>query len=214
MNLIKINLLPYRELLEQKQKKQFQQLMLLGAIAGLAASGLIWSMLAGAVSNQNSRNQSLQAGITQLDNELAEIKTLNEQKHNFLARKQKVEELEVKRFEGARVLDTLDQITPEGTYIVSLVPNTQGQTAESTTGNRSYVINGKAISDNKVALFMTALPSTGVFEQPELISIKKADDAQDFILNSSLVEQKMAASTPTAPAIAPIPASAVNQGVK
>ncbi|XXQ69445.1 PilN domain-containing protein [Neisseriaceae bacterium B1] len=191
MNLIKINLLPYREIREQKQKKQFQQIMLLGAAAGLVLSGLIWSALEGAISNQNSRNESLESGIKQLDSELAEIKTLNEQKQNFLARKQKVEELDVKRFEGARVLDTLDQITPEGTYLVSITPNTQNG-VNLATGNNAYIINGKAVSDNKIALFMTALPSTGMFEQPELQSIKKGDDAQEFSLSSKLVEQKIA----------------------
>lgn len=35
MNLIKINLLPYREIQEQKQKKQFQNLSVLGALVGL-----------------------------------------------------------------------------------------------------------------------------------------------------------------------------------
>lgn len=196
MNLIKINLLPYRQLHEQQQKKQFQQIMLLGAIVGIALAGLIYTALAGAISNQNSRNESLEAGIKQLDGELAEIKKLNEQKRNFLARKQKVEELDVKRFEGARVIDTLDQITPEGTYLVSLVSDTKAN-KNAAMGNNAYIINGKAISDNKVALFMTALPSTGVFEQPELLSIKKGDDAQEFSLSAKLVEQKIAASEVT-----------------
>lgn len=194
MNLIKINLLPYREIREQKQKKQFQHIMLLGGAIGLLLSGLIWSALEGAISNQNSRNESLEAGIKQLDKELAEIKTLNEQKRNFLARKQKVEELDVKRFEGARVLDTLDQVTPEGTHLVSLAPNSTGKT-NSATGNNSYIIGGKAVSDNKVALFMTGLPSTGIFDQPELQNIKKGEDAQEFSLSSNLVEQKIASAT-------------------
>ena len=47
MNLIKINLLPYREILEQKQKKQFQLVMAFGVIAGGVAVFLIWGALAG-----------------------------------------------------------------------------------------------------------------------------------------------------------------------
>ena len=46
MNLIKINLLPYREILEQKQKKQFQLVMAFGVIAGGVAVFLIWGALA------------------------------------------------------------------------------------------------------------------------------------------------------------------------
>lgn len=195
MNLIKINLLPYRELREQKQKKQFQQLMLLGGLAGLILSGVVWSLLEGAVSNQNSRNQSLEAGVAQLDADLAKIKTLNEQKKNFLARKQKVEELDIKRFDGARILDTLNQVTPEGTYLISI--------GSEDNKENNYVINGKAISDNKVALLMTALPSTGMLEQPELRSIKKGDDSQEFILATKLVEQKIASDIDTTISSAP-----------
>ncbi len=74
MNLIKINLLPYREMEEQKKKKQFQTIMVIGAAAGLVAAGLIYSSLAGMILNQQGRNESLQAGIATLDKELYEIR--------------------------------------------------------------------------------------------------------------------------------------------
>ena len=51
--------------------------------------------------------------------------------------------------------------------------------AESST---SYKITGRASSDNKIAMFMRSLPSTGVFAQPELLSIKKIDNYQEFTL--------------------------------
>ena len=123
MNLIKINLLPYRELQLQQQKKSFEQLMVLGALAGIGLAALIYMVLSGAIATQNSRNESLEAGIKTLDAEIAEVKELQERKRQFLARKQKIEELDVKRFEGARVLDTLDQVDPEGAYITALEVN-------------------------------------------------------------------------------------------
>ena len=52
MNLIKINLLPYREILEQKQKKQFQLVMAFGVIAGGVAAFFIWGALAALITNQ------------------------------------------------------------------------------------------------------------------------------------------------------------------
>lgn len=213
MNLIKINLLPYRELLAQKQKKQFQQIMLFGAITGLIASGLIWTALEGAISNQNSRNESLQAGIKQLDAELEKIKNLNEQKRNFLARKQKVEELDIKRFEAARVFDTFDQIAPEGTYLTSLTLDNKDKNAKNNTGN-NYLLNGKAISDNKIALLMKALPSTGMLEQPELKSIKKSNDAQDFVLASKIVEKKISSEPASTATVAQKNASEPAKGNK
>ena len=76
MNLIKINLLPYRELQLQKQKKSFERLMLLGALAGIGLAALTYAVLSGAIATQNSRNKSLEAGIQTLNAEIAEVKVV------------------------------------------------------------------------------------------------------------------------------------------
>ena len=186
MNLIKINLLPYRELEEQRLKKQFQVIMIVGAMAGVAAAAVAYFALLGMVENQLGRNESLQTGIAGLDKELAEIKTLNEQKRNFLERRQKVAELDNKRFEGARIIDTLNQLVPDGAYLLSLT----GDASKNIISNQ-YTITGKAISDNKVAMFMTALPSTGVLDPPELLKIEKTNDGQQFSLKALLLENKV-----------------------
>lgn len=197
MNLIKVNLLPYRELQEQKQKKQFQTLLALGALAGLGLAAFIYMSLAAAQSAQESRNESLQAGIKQLDAELQKIKELQATKQNYLARKQKIEELDNKRFEGARMIDTLDQLVPDGVFLTSISNTTTLRSLAGVAPNTNialsneYFITGNAISDNKVATLMTALPSTGVFEAPQLNSIRKTDSGQQFVLQSNLVEQKI-----------------------
>ena len=183
MNLIKINLLPYRQILEQKQKKRFQVILGIGAAAGLVVCGLIYSGLAGLILSQEGRNSSLEDGIRELDTQIVQIKDLNKQKQSFLERKLKVEELANKRFEGARIVDTLNQLVPDGVYLTEL--------AGDDNSVNSYTITGKAINDDKVAQFMTSLPSTGVFEQPQLIGIKKTDNGQEFILSATLVEQKI-----------------------
>lgn len=186
MNLIKINLLPYREILEQKQKKQFQLVMALGVIAGGVAAFLIWGALAALISNQEGRNEELHGGIKELDAQIVKVKDLQAQKQSFLERKQKVEELDNKRFEGARIVDTVNQLVPEGAYLTS-IQNIGGSNASI---SNTYTLVGKAISDNKVAMFMTALPSTGVFDTPKLDSINKTDNGQEFKITANLLEQK------------------------
>ncbi len=186
MNLIKINLLPYREILEQKQKKQFQLVMALGVIAGGVAAFLIWGALAALITNQEGRNEELHGGIKELDAQIVKVKDLQAQKQSFLERKQKVEELDNKRFEGARIVDTVNQLVPEGAYLTS-IQNIGGSNASI---SNTYTLVGKAISDNKVAMFMTALPSTGVFDTPKLDSINKTDNGQEFKITANLLEQK------------------------
>lgn len=186
MNLIKINLLPYREILEQKQKKRFQFVMLFGVAAGGVAAFLIWGALAGLITNQESRNEELNVGIRELDAQIVKVKDLQAQKQSFLERKQKVEELDNKRFEGARIIDTVNQLVPDGSYLTS-IQNIGGSNAVI---SNTYTLVGKAISDNKVAMFMTALPSTGVFDTPKLDSINKTDNGQEFKITANLLEQK------------------------
>ena len=191
MNLIKINLLPYREILEQKQKKQFQLVMAFGVIAGGVAAFLIWGALAALITNQESRNEELNAGIKELDAQIVKVKDLQAQKQSFLERKQKVEELDNKRFDGARIVDTVNQLVPDGAYLTS-IQNIGGSDANI---SNTYTLVGKAISDNKVAMFMTALPSTGVFDTPKLDSINKTDNGQEFKITANLLEQKKLTAT-------------------
>ena len=168
----KINLLPYREEIKQRKKQQFNILMLSALLVGVGLSVLAYVSINSAISNQESRNQFLETEISKLDTDLGEIKKLQQEKENFLAKKQKVEELQEKRSQAAYIIDTLNVLTPENTYLTAV-------NAENPT---TYTITGRAMSDNKIAMLMRALPSTGVFSQPELLSMKKNDNYQEFTL--------------------------------
>ena len=174
--LIKINLLPYREEIKQRKRQQFKILMLSSLLIGIGLSAIAYLAINSAISDQESRNAFLEAEIIKLDNDLGEIKKLQQEKENFLAKKQKVEELQEKRSQAAYIIDSLNVVIPDNTYITSL-------DAENPT---SYKITGRAISDNKIAMFMRSLPSTGIFTQPELLEIKKIDNYQEFNIKSMI----------------------------
>lgn len=203
MNLIKINLLPYREMREARQKRDFNIIMAIGAAAGVAVAAAIYTFLDQSIANQESRNSTLKAGMTQLEAKLKTIQELETQKHNFLERKRKVEELDHKRFEGARIVDSLNQIVPDGSYLIAL----KGADGKNGKAGNEYVLEGKALTDNKIAALMAALPSTGIFDIPDLGEIQKTEDSQKFTLKSVLVEQvyvpKAATKSSAAPASAP-----------
>lgn len=172
IELTKINLLPYREEIQQKKKQQFKTLMLFALLVGIGLSALAYLGIGNAVSSQEKRNEFLSQQITKLEEDLLEINKLQKEKEDFLARKQKVEELQEKRFQAAYIIDTLNVLIPEGTYLTTI-------NAENPT---TYTVSGKATSDNKIAMFMRSIPSTGIFMQPELLNIKKVDNAQEFTL--------------------------------
>ena len=176
MNLIKINLLPYREELSQKEKQKFKVMMMTAGLIGIGLAGLAFVGLNQAISSQEARNTFLEQEIQKTDEAIKEIASLEAEKADFLAKKQKVEELQNKRFEGARIIDTLNQLLPEGAYVLSIA---------SQDGD-SYDITGKASSDNRIAMFMRALPTTGIFNQPELLGIEKTDNGQKFVIKTVL----------------------------
>lgn len=176
IELTRINLLPYREEIKQRKQQQFKVLMLGAFAVGLGLAAATYLGIDNAISNQEGRNNFLQTEIDRLDRELGEIDKLQQEKETFLAKKLKVEELQEKRYQAAYILDSLNTLTPDNTYLTALE-------AESPT---SYKISGHAISDNKIAVMMRSLPSTGIFLQPELLSIKKVDNYQEFTLKSSI----------------------------
>ena len=188
IELTRINLLPYREEIKQRKQQQFKVLMLGAFAVGLGLAAATYLGIDSAISNQEGRNNFLQTEIDRLDRELGEIDKLQQEKEAFLAKKLKVEELQEKRYQAAYILDSLNALTPDNTYLTALE-------AESPT---SYKISGRAISDNKIAVMMRSLPSTGIFLQPELLSIKKVDNYQEFTLKSSINQVNTPAPAPTA----------------
>lgn len=188
IELSRINLLPYREEIKQRKQQQFKILMLGAFAVGLGLAAATYLGIDSAISNQEGRNNFLQTEIDRLDRELGEIDKLQQEKEAFLAKKLKVEELQEKRYQAAYILDSLNALTPDNTYLTALE-------AESAT---SYKISGHAISDNKIAVMMRSLPSTGIFLQPELLSIKKVDNYQEFTLKSSINQVNTPAPAPTA----------------
>ena len=188
IELTRINLLPYREEIKQRKQQQFKVLMLGAFAVGLGLAAATYLSIDSAISNQEGRNNFLQTEIDRLDRELGEIDKLQQEKEAFLAKKLKVEELQEKRYQAAYILDSLNALTPDNTYLTALE-------AESST---SYKISGHAVSDNKIAVMMRSLPSTGIFLQPELLSIKKVDNYQEFTLKSSINQVNTPAPAPTA----------------
>ena len=174
-------MLPYREEQDKQKKAQFTRLMIFSGLIGVGLLVFMYVSLSGLILNQESRNQQLTAGIEQLNIQIKEVETLEAEKRDFLARKAKVEELENKRFEAARMIDSLNTVAPEGVYLT-------GIKAKDVS---TYTLSGKATSDSKIADFMRVIPSTNVFGQPSLDSINKVESVQEFELTVAVASVPM-----------------------
>ncbi|HEZ1409866.1 TPA: PilN domain-containing protein [Neisseria meningitidis] len=189
-NLIKINLLPYREEMNKRKQQQFKTLMYGAVLTGVAAVAATYLFIDNMINNQSKRNTLLETSIAHLDTELSEIQKLKQEKDAFLIKKNKIEELQLKRLQAAKILDSLNEAVPGSTYLTSL----DAVTADS------YRLSGRTSSDNRVAAMMRAMPNTGIFKQPELLSIKKNNSHQEFTLQATLQPIVKAAESKENPA--------------
>ena len=189
-NLIKINLLPYREEINKRKQQQFKTLMYGAVLIGLASVAGTYLFIDNMTNNQLERNTLLETSIAHLDSELTEIQKLKQEKDAFLLKKNKIEELQLNRLQAAKILDSLNETIPDNTYLTSL---------EAVTSD-SYRLNGRTSSDNRVANMMRAMPNTGIFNQPELLSIKKNNSYQEFTLQATLNPIVKASETAKNPA--------------
>jgi len=159
--MIRINLLPHREL---KRKAQQQQIAILAGVAGFLGIAAVWSvyaMIDGEIENQNARNQFLQSRIAVLDTEIAEIRNIKTQTQELLSRKLVVETLQNSRSEVVHLLDQLVRLLPDGVYLQSVKQNDQ-----------IITLTGYAQSNAWVSMLMRNLESSLWLESPLLVEIK------------------------------------------
>lgn len=189
-NLIKINLLPYREEMNKRKQQQFKTLMYGAVLTGVAAVAATYLFIDNMINKQSEKNTLLEISIAHLDTELSEIQKLKQEKDAFLIKKNKIGELQIKRLQAAKILDSLNEAVPGSTYLTSL----DAVTADS------YRLSGRTSSDNRVAAMMRAMPNTSIFKQPELLSIKKNNSHQEFTLQATLQPIVKAAESKENPA--------------
>ena len=162
----KINLLPWREELRQKRKKDFIVALVGAALCGGGAIYASKWAVQQRVENQRARNGILQEEIRLLDEQIEEIRGLENQKERLVARMRIIEELQQSRPLVVHLFDELVATLPEGTNL----------TRVEQTGER-VALTGIASSTTRVASLMRNIEDSEWLRTPELGSIEAVDDA-------------------------------------
>lgn len=159
--MIRINLLPHRE--EAKKARREQFFVLTGLVSVLAALIVFagYTVISGAINNQESANNFLKGEIAVLDKQLDQIKRLKEQTQALLARKQVIENLQRDRGETVYLLSELVKQVPEGIYLKALKQD----------GLKVNVV-GYAQSNARLSAFMRNIDASPWLEAPQLIESK------------------------------------------
>lgn len=161
--MIRINLLPHREMRRERRKKDFIGILVATAIVGgvlVFAGGFAINRQ---IENQTTRNAYVKTAVAKLDVEIAEIKTLEESIASLKARQQAVEDLQSDRAIPVHLFDELVKLMPEGVFLEKLVQL-----------ELMVTLNGFAQSNERVAELLRNLSDRSDWlEKPQLDEIKE-----------------------------------------
>jgi type IV pilus assembly protein PilN len=159
--MIRVNLLPHRQIKRETRQREFGLMALFSAIAASAIIFLGYTFINSQTDAQASRNARLDVAIAGLDKEIADIKDLKDTISTMLDRKQVVENLQTNRSQSVIILDELSRLLPDGMYFKSV--KQQGAVIS---------IEGVADTNARIATFVRNLSNSKWLEKPELVEIK------------------------------------------
>ena len=181
--MIRVNLLPHREIRRRRLQQQFFITLGVVVLAGAGIWFVVHSSLGNTYEGQISRNQYLTQEIAKLDKEIEDIKKLREMTAALLARKKVVETLQGNRAEVVHLLDDLARQLPDGIYLKAIKQE----------GAR-VTINGFTQSQARVSTLMRNLEASQHLEHANLIEIKAVPQANarinEFTLNVTIARPK------------------------
>jgi type IV pilus assembly protein PilN len=162
--MIRINLLPHRELRRERRKKDFIGLGVLTALIAAAIVFLVGVYNSNQISRQEDRNQFVKKKNEDLDAKIKEIASLRQEIDALKARQKAVEDLQSDRTVPVHILDELVKYTPEGIFFKQIKQE-----------EKKLTLLGLAQSNEKVSELLRNLQgNTPWMERPELIEIKSA----------------------------------------
>jgi type IV pilus assembly protein PilN len=162
--MIRINLLPHRELRRERRKKDFIGLGVLTALIAAAIVFLVGVYNSNQISRQEDRNQFIKKKNEDLDAKIKEIASLRQEIDALKARQKAVEDLQSDRTVPVHILDELVKYTPEGIFFKQIKQE-----------EKKLTLVGLAQSNEKVSELLRNLQgNTPWMERPELIEIKSA----------------------------------------
>ena len=182
--MIRVNLLPHRQIRREAKQREFGLMALFSAIAACTVLFMAYTIINGRVDSQLERNGRLNNASAKLDKEIADIKDLREQISAMLERKQVVENLQTDRSQAVIVFDELSRQLPEGMYYKSIKQE-----------GKVITIEGIADTNARVATLVRNFNQSQWLESPILIEIKAVTVGAQ---KQNLFTLKVSLKTPTA----------------
>jgi type IV pilus assembly protein PilN len=176
----KINLLPWREELRKKRKRDFFMAIAAAALATLIGIGVVHIYIESIKTYQTQRNHMLESEIALLDRKIVEISTIEEKKRKLNSRIEIIHKLQASRPEIVHLFDEIPKATPDGVLLTKFNQN-----------GSQLLFEGKSQSNARVSAFMRAIEASAWLQSPKLdvIQAPKQENGEllsDFTLHATL----------------------------
>lgn len=166
--MVDINLLPWRELKREREKKQFGTYLLIVALSCATVIFLVNFIIVNNIENQTSRNNRLQNEIALYKKQLVAIKDLKTLRRNLIARMKIVQNLQSTRILTVHLFDELIRILPDGVYVTQM----------QRVGDKITLL-GYTESNSNISLLMRNIEASRWIQQPSLTEIKKTMEGSE-----------------------------------
>jgi type IV pilus assembly protein PilN len=198
-----INLLPWRQALRQRRRKEFLvgvgAAALLAVVVALLANFAVSSM----IDAQKRRNDLLKAEIAELDKAIEQILSLETRRDRMIARMQVIDTLQSSRPEVVKLFDQMVSTLPEGVYL-----------SEVKQSGKKLEFTGVAQSSTRVSAFMRNIDASESLSAPELKVIQTGRDARPGASFTLFAQQRLAPGEVEAEAAAPAKRTRVSEARK
>ena len=153
----RINLLPWREMRREEQKRAFfMQLGVAALVTALVMFG--WYKLNDMrLSGQMERALQLRNVIAQVDVKIKDIATIDQERARLQARIDVIRALQESRPLSVRLMDELVFVMPDGVILDSIIQT-----------DRGIEVEGMAQSSARISAFMRNVEDSSVLESPQL----------------------------------------------
>lgn len=164
----RINLLPWRDELREKRKKEFIAICIGAAFVGALAVTSSWFYYDHKFEDQEQANQLITSTNQNLDVQLKSLEGLEAQRNAIIERMKLIQGLQGQRPIAVRLIDELVRVTPANLYITKFVR----------TGDK-FTIEGRAESPNTVAEFLRNLEASAWYRNAFMNSFLAVEEQKD-----------------------------------
>ncbi len=153
----RINLLNWREERRKQVEQQFYGILAGAALAGVAVILAVQMQLGAMIDHQTARNGYIKSEIKKVEKAIAEIKALEEEKADLLARMSVIQDLQSNRSDSVHMLDELVKVLPEGVHLTKFNQK-----------KKALTFDGVAQSNARVSAYMRNIERAEWLQSPDL----------------------------------------------